>query len=353
MWIQLRKYAITSLLVAGGVMAGAAVAEVGARLLFPQWVPRAATLTRIWRHDPVLGWAHRPNAEGSFSSADFSTYVTINSKGFRDAERSYERNDSRTRIVAIGDSVVWGYGVEDDEGFTHLMEARRGDLEVINLGVSGYGTDQELLLFNTEGARYRPDVVLLMVMENDFITNVRSRVFAAYEKPMFVLRDDGGLELTNSPVPEPSTPILLMTSLVRSSYVLSQVARAYDELFVSEAEPWPPPASEVTAQVDFPGADNERVTVALLRRLVSDVRAAGAEPLLVLHDALGPIGKQLQELLENEVRVLNLDAFFPDDRSGLYVDAALHWSVSGNELVADIVLEYLVSEGVIPAPGSE
>ena len=45
-------------------------------------------------------------------------------------------------------------------------------VEVINAGVSGFGTDQELLWLREEGVKYAPDLVLLAVYpHNDFMNN--------------------------------------------------------------------------------------------------------------------------------------------------------------------------------------
>ena len=73
------------------------------------------------------------------------------------------RTEAR-RMIVLGDSFVWGYGVDDHQIFTSLMEKKAGPpLEVINLGVSGFGNDQEFLLWNSLGYRWKPDEVLLLI----------------------------------------------------------------------------------------------------------------------------------------------------------------------------------------------
>jgi hypothetical protein len=61
----------------------------------------------------------------------------------------------------LGDSFAMGDGVERGELFADVLENLLPKTEVVNLGVSGYGTDQELLTYLRRGRQYRPDVVLL------------------------------------------------------------------------------------------------------------------------------------------------------------------------------------------------
>jgi hypothetical protein len=102
----------------------------------------------------------------------------------------------------LGDSFVWGFGVEDEEIFTSVLE-RRSDppLEVVNLGVSGYGTDQQLLLWRALGARFRPDVVLLVLCPyTDLAENLLASAYG-HPKPVFHFSEDGH-RVGNQPVPE-------------------------------------------------------------------------------------------------------------------------------------------------------
>jgi hypothetical protein len=62
--------------------------------------------------------------------------------------------------------------VEDDQVFTRLLRERIRAADFWNLGVSGYSTDQELLLFRSLGPEIDPDLVLLMLVRNDFEGNV-------------------------------------------------------------------------------------------------------------------------------------------------------------------------------------
>jgi hypothetical protein len=157
----------------------------------------------FWRHDPALGWFHLPGQTGRFFREEFTHHVTINRMGFRDVERDLEAaGDGRPiRVVVLGDSFAWGHGVQDEEIFTRLLEGHLPGMEIWNLAVSAYSTDQELLLLREWGPRIRPDLVLVMVSRNDFTGNVATR-YDPYFKPRF-MESSGALTLTGVPVPPP------------------------------------------------------------------------------------------------------------------------------------------------------
>ncbi|MGH7232103.1 MAG: SGNH/GDSL hydrolase family protein [Nitrospiraceae bacterium] len=346
-----------ALLLLGLVMAGI-LSEVTARILFPHWAPRTGALTSFWRHDPTLGWSHVPNSKGSFSSFGFESMVTINSKGFRDKERSYERDPAKYRIVVLGDSMVWGWGVQQNEIFTALLEKQRQDIEVINLGVSGYGTDQELILLRQEAVRYNPDLIVVVVMDNDFDTNVRKALFLGYNKPAFELANDGNLHLINTPVPEQSLWVHIAVWPVRHSYVLNQAARAYEQFTLMLASRKSPPQRQQPQTIDaddhvsFPQSFKESLTTALLFAIQKESQKNGAELLLILTDRLGKHGERIERYFKSQhVRILNLDPFFPRNQvEELHVPDRVHWTARGHQKVADGLLDYLKNEHLLKEP---
>ena len=80
---------------------------------------------------------------------------------------------------------VWGFGVEKDQRFTELLEKKLTNTEVLNLGCSGYGQDQELLLLKREGLRYAPDLIMVVIdAASDFENNSSFFQYGLY-KPFF------------------------------------------------------------------------------------------------------------------------------------------------------------------------
>ncbi|MBV1758938.1 MAG: arylesterase [Dethiosulfatibacter sp.] len=79
------------------------------------------------------------------------------------------------KIVCIGDSLTYGYGVEQFDSWIYLIRKRTG-LDIINKGINGDTTDGMLYRFDEDVASMRPDVVFVMGGSNDLIMNVEPLV---------------------------------------------------------------------------------------------------------------------------------------------------------------------------------
>jgi lysophospholipase L1-like esterase len=124
--------------------------------------------------NPAIGHVHRPNAEAHLMGVD----VSINSDGFRDQEYPVERSNNY-RIVVLGDSLTFGWGVEQDESYEYLLEGMLSETrptEMINTGHGNYNTSQQVALFKEKGLKYNPDKVVVFYFINDAeVTPVRSK----------------------------------------------------------------------------------------------------------------------------------------------------------------------------------
>ena len=151
------------------------------------------------RPHPTRGWTVAPSAH---QIVDRFTYTT-NERGYRSL-RSYTPDPAKYTVLAIGDSFTFGIDTNDAETWPHLLEARDARLNVINLGVGGYGVDQmDVTLQETIGV-YHPDLVIVAFIGDDLRRTFLS--FRDYKKPRFVLRG-GGLRLTNVPIGTPDEVI--------------------------------------------------------------------------------------------------------------------------------------------------
>jgi lysophospholipase L1-like esterase len=137
--------------------------------------------------DPRLGRWHRKNFSHQFKG----TTVSINKNGLRDKDTSYENKNHRKRILVLGDSVVWGYGVNDGETFSDFLESKFSNTDVINMGITGYGTGEEMMLLKYEGLRYHPDIVILVFsLVNDVENNLQADTFLSFPVNIFYLEGD-------------------------------------------------------------------------------------------------------------------------------------------------------------------
>src|SRR5207244_2029550 len=97
--------------------------------------------------------------------------VFVNSHGMRGDEFPVEKPAGTTRVICFGDSFTYGYGVGQDATYPaqlgRLLKARfGGSYEVLNAGVNGYGSFQELVALK-RALRYHPDVVVVSSTYND------------------------------------------------------------------------------------------------------------------------------------------------------------------------------------------
>jgi hypothetical protein len=101
----------------------------------------------------------------------------FNALGCRGRDYPIPRTAGTVRVLVLGDSFTLGVGVHEGHTFAQRLEAQlnsqnaaqrsAGVYEVINCGVSGYATREERLFYELVGAKYEPDIVLLVMVWND------------------------------------------------------------------------------------------------------------------------------------------------------------------------------------------
>ena len=201
--------------------------------------------------------------------------------------------------------------------------------EVLNLGVSGYGTDQALLLLEEHIDFYDPDVVFLVFTEqNDRIDNTHNRVYEHYYKPYFV-ETSKGLEVRGTPVPR-SLPYLQRAHPWLSKSLL---ATALADTWIRIRHPF----------VEVPDR-SERLVLAL--RDVAHAHGAGF--------AFGIEGQNPDWRWSDLARDHRIPAVHLNNPHR-YPEFGGHWTSKGHEIVAERIHGLLQRSGWIPpeaaAPG--
>jgi hypothetical protein len=185
------------LLISTSILLGLMICEIGLR---------AADISYpiFSRIDGDLGAALRPQAEGWFKK-EGEVFVRINSAGLRDREHAIPKPDNILRIAVLGDSFAEALQVPMEDTFWAILEREiRGcaavagrEPEVINFGVSGYGTAQELIMLRRRVWTYAPDIILLTITPGNDIRN-NSRVLEKDERrPYFVVKNGQLVEDTS------------------------------------------------------------------------------------------------------------------------------------------------------------
>jgi len=144
----------------------------------------------IGSYDAYLGWGYLPNTSEKYYTSDYYVDYSINSKGFRDKEISIDKPLGEFRIVALGESTVFGEGINYGKRFTEIIQNSLDNVEVINMGVWGFGADQSLLLLEKEGFKFKPDAVILFVIQDFFERCKMYQRSMLCIKPRFVLNDN-------------------------------------------------------------------------------------------------------------------------------------------------------------------
>lgn len=148
--------------------------------------------------DEWSGFALRPGAAG-WVQEEGSAYVRINSRGMRDKERSLEKPENTYRIAVLGDSYTEARQVDQAKTYPAILEQQLAACpalsgqkpEVLNFGVSGFGTTQELLQLREKVWDFQPDLVLLGFTTGNDIRNNSFALEGNQEKPYFHLQGSG------------------------------------------------------------------------------------------------------------------------------------------------------------------
>lgn len=129
----------------------------------------------------------------------------INKDGLRDRDHSRSKPSGVFRIAILGDSYAEALQLPIENTFWAEIERQLGGcpafegekVEVINFGVSGYGTAQELLTLHHLAWEFQPDLVLLAFLTGNDVRNNAKELEPDPMRPFFVL-DDGNLRLDSS-----------------------------------------------------------------------------------------------------------------------------------------------------------
>ena len=329
--------------------------------------------------DPDLGWLRR-NSE-------------INGAGMRD-DREYtpETPAGVLRISAFGDSFTYGSDVPLGENWTKRISAMQPSIEILNYGLGAYGLDQAYLRYLREGTRYRPDIVFIGYMTENFARTVnvyRGFYTTSYRdfffsKPRFKLDHDSLVLIPN--------PLRTMEDyrrlLENQEEVLGELGRN-DFYFAGQYRAGPFDFSPtvrlgkiavalirkrshtpiLTRDERYePRSEAYRLTVAIFDEFYRKVLEDGALPVIIVLPDINDqrrsrdgLPRRYEVLLENfrakGYRYVDaLEAFVPVESQHTVDDLVVTWghfSKLGNDIVARHVLSELSEMGIDTAPRAD
>ncbi|HFD32092.1 MAG TPA: SGNH/GDSL hydrolase family protein [Gammaproteobacteria bacterium] len=148
---------------------------------------------------PVLGWNMVPGYQ--------TEQDQVNALGLR-SHHEYSKVPAKNiiRIAAFGDSFTYGVEVPNQSAWSTMVEKNYPNVEILNYGVPGYGTDQAYLRYKLEGKKLAPQVVIIGFAPIDLRRSVnRYRRFMSpleivFFKPRFILNDKEEIVLLETPI---------------------------------------------------------------------------------------------------------------------------------------------------------
>jgi hypothetical protein len=368
------------------------IAEFSLRFIFPQPVLKHDTLTEyvppIFKNSSYLAWQLNPNASSIHYAVteEFIVNTTINSLGYRDYEFNLKKSPQTKRVLVIGDSYVFGFGVELNESFTKLLEKKlnsnkNNSYEVINAGYKGnFAEDTQYLYLKNEGLSLKPDLIILaMTLGNDFQDINTNKIYFNGSEPVraeslvHYIDDLGRLRFINSR----ESDNFIKRQLYRVNVALSFHSHLYilfkntfrDALWnFYYGKHQSIYSNEYTADI------NESFSKVMNYTLkISDLAKSNKIPLIVMiipdkaavydfevKDANGellnwtlPSSKINYSVSPTGVKVLDLLPDLKDyvslTHSMIYFRVDPHWNKEGHSAAADAIYTYLIKNNFIDA----
>lgn len=289
--------------IAAAVTLGCALAVLAAELVYR--VVRAPSLSPTTNpayveHDDELGWRYTPLARARHATSEFDVDVRINSKGFRGAD--WPADAAGASVLVLGDSFAFGWGVKEDEVFSARIAGAHPAWKVLNAAVSGYATDQELLLLRRLRASCRPRAVVCVFCSNDLWECATERPYGRL-KPRFELAASG-IELRGVPVPR---SWLEDSSALWRAWLKDRAARTFESASRDRAAEW-------------------ELVCALLRTMRDELDGV---PLVIVSGE-----SRLAALAREERGMHHVDVSEVARGDGLQYPQDGHWTAAGHAIVA-------------------
>jgi lysophospholipase L1-like esterase len=119
-----------------------------------------------------LGWERRPHFSGRLSGVflppEPGQHIRhFDEHGFYTRDTEQVANNAELKIVTVGDSTTFGWGVDPGSTYSELLESLLPNASVINLGLNGYTSYQGYKILQKHGPLIRPNIIVVAFNRND------------------------------------------------------------------------------------------------------------------------------------------------------------------------------------------
>jgi len=163
--------------------------------------------------------------EDGDGNTEYIIEVFINSLGFRNKEYEFDKGDGTSRIILLGDSFTFGYGLELEDTFFINLEKElnrkvSNKVEVWNLAATSWGTLIHYLVTKHKVVNYDPDLVILMFDTSDYVDNQVYLKYGVFENGSLVgIKPEGDLFAERETLLYNTTPRLKFVDLIDDSFI--------------------------------------------------------------------------------------------------------------------------------------
>lgn len=395
----LREMTVKNIALAlGSLIIALLLMELVARWLGP---PFEATPLDMHRCDRLTGWLGQPNLTTSVDMYGYEHEVVRNAEGMHDRDHQPAKAGEVFRIMLLGDSFVEASHVTVTETSRAILEQKLNQMphlsrpiEVMNAGILAWGPAQELMYVRSRGLAFEPDLVIAMwVPANDLFNILPNHAFTAGgvncyapyfaicegqfdRQPWFAVPGVAPVGPACSPAPGQKMVTNALSHLYAHSRLYHRLAPILPRHQLSYHHPYAPwlvaeqddpmltyayqltahiyadlaqtvqPARTVLAIVPFNQAVYSEAWPHYAEAIEQQVPGlAGAVPRL-------PNQRFTALMTARGIPVLDLQPYFVDylQRTGedLHWREDFHWNVRGNQLVAEVLAEWLVEQALLP-----
>ncbi len=351
--------------------------EMFLRIILPQ-------TTNIYQYNKDYVFEFRPGAQLFYERGEFSHSIKMNNQGFRDGGRDYssDKNNITYRIAMIGDSFVSALEVAEENRTSNILENKLSSFsnssekkfEVLNFGINGYSTEQELLQLEKKVINYDPDLIVLnYYVGNDQIDN--------YNRKLFNFKNDS-LSINENREFSQRWPRSIFYFLTGKSHLFSFIFNNYQRM-ISSFNPsdmrkevgavsgkefvetsllknetelsknvWLKTKLLLKNMSDFAEENKKKIFVVIIPDRVQE-NEKDLKYLLNVHNITSAIEisrpqRILGEFFEKEkINYINLLPSLVNKTSQIHYLEDFHWNEEGHRMVAEGILQKLINDSVI------